>query len=95
MEKIKINELIDLVIRNFQAPISMLEVNDEETRLINGLPITYLLRFISRKAEENKETNGEFEVEVVSKQLMKVKTNSTIMVIEQDTFDNVLNFDIG
>lgn len=95
MKKVKTEELFDLIIKNFKAPISLLEVKKKETRLIKGLPITYLLRFISRIAEENPEYNGEVEIEEISKELLKIKLHTSIIIVEQDTDDNVLNFDIG
>ncbi|MCT4593816.1 MAG: hypothetical protein N4A57_06050 [Anaeromicrobium sp.] len=94
--KVSMQELMDLVIQNFKAPISLLEFKDGKTQLINGLPITYFLRFISKNAEEMTEFNDEFHVEEISSTILKIQvTDSYIIIIEQDTEENVLNFDIG
>lgn len=94
--RINMQQLMDLVIKNFKAPISLLEYRDGNTQLINGLPITYFLRFISKNAEEVQGFDGTFNVEEVSPTVLKIEVaKSYIIIIEQDTEENVLNFDIG
>lgn len=85
-------QLMDLVIERFKAPISLLEVEDNNSRLIKGLPITYLLRYISQGEIQGEEG---FKVTEISECIIKIETSNKVFVLEQDSNDNVLNFDIG
>ena len=99
MKKITYKELVEEIISNFEAPISLLEVIGESSRLINGLPITYLLRYISKNddadEENNEEKRDEYFVKHINNTLLKIEKEDRVFILEQDSSDNVLNFDIG
>ncbi|WBW94748.1 hypothetical protein [Oceanirhabdus sp. W0125-5] len=95
MKKITYKELVEEIISNFEAPISLLELIGDTSRLINGLPITYLLRYISKKENDNEEGNGEYFIKHINDTLLKIEKDDRVFILEQDSSDNVLNFDIG
>lgn len=95
MRTVNIEELIDIICKRFTAPVSILEVIENETQLINGMPTTYVIRYITKKAESNENFKGEFDIEEIRGELLKIKINGEIILLEQDTEDNVMNFDIG
>lgn len=92
--KITYNELVEMIVEKFRAPISLLEVDGETSRLIKGLPLTYFLRYIS-KANDEIEEKVDFHIEVVNDGIVKIKNGGRMFILEQDNADNVLNFDIG
>lgn len=95
MKKITYKELVEEIISNFEAPISLLEVIGDSSRLINGLPITYLLRYISKNEDDNEEKSDEYFVKHINNTLLKIEKDDRVFILEQDSSDNVLNFDIG
>ncbi|MCM1991026.1 hypothetical protein [Oceanirhabdus seepicola] len=95
MKKITYKQLVEEIISNFEAPISLLEVIGDNSRLINGLPITYLLRYISKNDDNNEEKIDEYFVKHINNTLLKIEKDDRVFILEQDSSDNVLNFDIG
>ena len=95
MKKITYKELVEEIISNFEAPISLLELIGESSRLINGLPITYLLRYISKNDSDNEKQKDEYFIKKINDTLLKIEKDDRVFILEQDSSDNVLNFDIG
>lgn len=83
MEKITYKELVEEIISNFEAPISLLEMIGDSTRLINGLPMTYLLRYLSKEDGNNEEKRDEYFVKHINNTLLKIEKDDKVFILDK------------